>query len=53
MQTNHSMKQENPDWQHGLSLGHIAQIVRRKMTTRTKPSAKAYKREKFKTRFSD
>ena len=40
------MKKETTPWQHGLSLRHIAQIVRRKMTTKAKPSAKLYKRGK-------
>lgn len=40
------LEKETTTWQHGLSLRHIAQIVRRKMTTKTKPSGKLYKRGK-------
>ena len=42
-------KSEPPSWQNGLSLRQIAQIIRRKMTTRVKPSAKVYDRAKVKT----
>jgi len=44
------MTQKKPLWQQGLSLRHIAQIIRRKMITRFKPSAKVYNRSatKFK-----
>ena len=31
----------------GLSERHVAQIIRRKMIQKVKPSGKAYKREKF------
>lgn len=31
---------------NGLSERHVAQIVRRKMITRTKPSGKTYSRKK-------
>jgi hypothetical protein len=33
---------------NGLSERHVAQIIRRKMTQKYKPSAKTYKREKYK-----
>jgi hypothetical protein len=33
---------------NGLSERHVAQIIRRKMIQRCKPSAKTYKREKYK-----
>ncbi|MFM9142536.1 MAG: hypothetical protein ACKOPP_00905, partial [Bacteroidota bacterium] len=42
-------KSEHTNWQNGLSLSQIAQIIRRKMTTRVKPSAKVYDRAKVKT----
>jgi hypothetical protein len=32
---------------NGLSERHVAQIIRRKMIQKAKPSGKAYKREKF------
>jgi hypothetical protein len=32
----------------GLSVRHVAQIVRRKMITRTKPSSKNYSRKNLK-----
>jgi hypothetical protein len=32
---------------NGLSERHVAQIIRRKMIQKVKPSGKAYKREKF------
>ncbi len=35
---------------NGLSERHVAQIIRRKMIQKVKPSGKAYKREKY--RFS-
>ena len=33
---------------NGLSERHVAQIIRRKMIQKSKPSAKTYKREKYK-----
>jgi len=33
---------------NGLSERHVAQIIRRKMIQKAKPSAKTYKREKYK-----
>jgi len=33
---------------NGLSIRHVAQIVRRNMITKTKPSGKVYSRKKFK-----
>jgi len=33
---------------NGLSERHVAQIIRRKMIQKVKPSGKAYKRERFK-----
>ena len=33
---------------NGLSESHVAQIIRRKMIQKVKPSGKAYKREKYK-----
>jgi len=38
---------------NGLSERHVAQIIRRKMIQKVKPSGKAYKREKFKYRYSE
>lgn len=32
---------------NGLSERHVAQIIRRKMIQKVKPSGKAYKREKY------
>ncbi len=32
---------------NGLSERHVAQIIRRKMIQKAKPSGKAYKREKY------
>ena len=32
---------------NGLSERHVAQIIRRKMIQKDKPSGKAYKREKY------
>ena len=37
---------------NGLSERHLAQIIRRKMLQKVKPSAKAYKRKKSKKDFS-
>jgi hypothetical protein len=42
---------ENKDWKQGLSSRHIAQIIRRKMITKTKPSKKLYSRKKDKNKF--
>jgi hypothetical protein len=33
---------------NGLSERHVAQIIRRKMIQKTKPSGKVYKRKKYK-----
>ena len=32
---------------NGLSERHVAQIIRRKMVQKVKPSGKAYRREKY------
>jgi len=40
-----SMKTQEQNWQNGLSQRHIAQIIRRKMITRAKPSGKIYDRK--------
>ena len=42
----YSMKDENKI--DGLNVRHVAQIVRRKMITRTKPSKKVYSRKNLK-----
>ena len=34
---------------NGLSLRHVAQIVRRKMIQKVKPSGKVYSRKKYKS----
>jgi hypothetical protein len=34
------------DWKQGLSDRYISQIIRRKMTTKVKPSGKTYSRKK-------
>ena len=34
---------------NGLSLRHVAQIVRRKMIQKAKPSGKVYSRKKYKS----
>jgi len=39
------MKTQEQNWQNGLSERHIAQIIRRKMITRSKPSGKIYDRK--------
>jgi hypothetical protein len=44
MKPNLTMKNETLN---GLSVRHVAQIVRRKMLQKSKPSAKAYRRIKF------
>jgi len=36
-------------YKSGLSDRYIAQIIRRKMITKTKPSGKVYNRNKFKS----
>jgi len=42
------MKQiETDDWKQGLSKRHVAQIIRRNMITRSKPSGKVYDRKKL------
>ena len=42
----HMMKEEHKI--NGLDVRHVAQIVRRKMITRTKPSKKVYSRKNLK-----
>ena len=42
----HMMKEEHKI--DGLNVRHVAQIVRRKMITRTKPSKKVYSRKNLK-----
>jgi len=39
---------ENSNQLNGLSLRHVAQIVRRRMIQKTKPSGKVYNRKKYK-----
>lgn len=39
---------ENSNQLNGLSIRHVAQIVRRKMTQKVKPSGKVYNRKKYK-----
>ena len=39
------MKTQEQNWQNGLSERHIAQIIRRKMITKTKQSGKIYNRK--------
>ena len=46
------MKNETQDWKQGLSDRHIAQMIRRKMITKTKPSGKVYDRKKVKIKFA-
>jgi hypothetical protein len=46
------MKNETQDWKQGLSERHIAQIIRRNMITRSKPSGKVYDRKKLKQKFA-
>jgi hypothetical protein len=38
---------------NGLNPRHVAQIIRRNMITRTKPSGKTYNRKKIKIKFAD
>lgn len=40
-------KRKNINIIDGLTERHVAQIIRRKMTQRTEPNSKAYKREKY------
>lgn len=40
--------QSNSSWNKGLSERHVAQIIRRKMIQKIKPSGKIYKRSKNK-----
>lgn len=47
------MSKDKSKWQQGLSVRHIAQIIRRKMITRSKPSAKVYDRSKSKSQNTD
>lgn len=47
------MSKDKSNWQQGLSVRHIAQIIRRKMITRSKPSAKVYDRSKSKSQNTD
>lgn len=44
MKPNLSLRNETLN---GLSVRHVAQIVRRRMIQKSKPSAKAYRRIKF------
>jgi hypothetical protein len=46
------MKQNEKDWKQGLSERHIAQIIRRNMITRSKPSGKVYDRKKVVIKFA-
>ena len=39
---------ENNNQLNGLSLRHVAQIVRRRMIQKAKPSGKVYNRKKYK-----
>ncbi len=39
---------KNSNQINGLNVRHVAQIVRRNMITRTKPSGKLYSRKNFK-----
>ena len=39
------MKNVEQSWRNGLSERHIAQIIRRKMITRSKPSGKIHDRK--------
>lgn len=41
------MKEKNKDNIDGLSFRHVAQIVRRKMVQKVKPSKKVYNRKKL------
>lgn len=41
-------QKKNPNIINGLTERHVAQIIRRNMIQRVKPSGKAYKREKYK-----
>lgn len=38
---------------NGLNKRHVAQIIRRTMITKTKPSGKTYNRKKTKNNFAD
>jgi hypothetical protein len=40
---------ENSNQLNGLSLRHVAQIVRRRMIQKAKPSGKVYNRKKYKS----
>lgn len=42
------MAKKNINYIDGLSERHVAQIIRRKMIQKVKPSGKNYKREKYK-----
>ncbi len=42
------MKTDNEQLINGLRPRHVAQIIRRKMIQKVKPSGKQYKREKYK-----
>jgi hypothetical protein len=44
------MKQETIN---GLTIGHVKQIIRRSMITKTKPSKKVYDRKHDKKRFEE
>lgn len=42
------MAKKKVNYIDGLSERHVAQIIRRKMIQKVKPSGKSYKREKYK-----
>lgn len=44
---------ENNNKLNGLSLRHVAQIVRRRMIQKAKPSGKVYDRKKYKQNNED
>ena len=45
---NDKLTTSNNDWTNGLSIRHIAQIIRRKMLQQVIPSKKIYNRKKWK-----
>jgi hypothetical protein len=47
------MERDNTNKLNGLNPRHVAQIIRRKMITKTKPCGKAYNRKKIKIKFVD
>ena len=44
---------ENSNQLNGLSLRHVAQIVRRRMIQKAKPSGKVYNRKKYRSNNED